>query len=238
MSVSSVVLVIGITIVGACVQGAIGFGLGLVGAPLLALIDTDFVPGPIIAIGVPLTAGIIVRERRALDVRTMRWALSGRLVGTIAAVTTMLIVAEQALNVLFGVLVLIAVGLSVAGWHLAPSVPTLFIAGTASGFMGTSSGIGGPPIALVYQRGRGEELRATVGLVLAFGSILSLLSLIVVGRYGGTELALTALLAPGTAIGFAVSGRTRHLLDRGWVRPAVLAVAAASAIALLIRESF
>lgn len=229
-------LVVGITIVGACLQSAIGFGLGLVGAPLLALIDTDFVPGPVIAIGVPLTAGIIVRERHALDVKTMRWALSGRVVGTLAAVTTMLIVSERALTVMFGLLVLVAVALSIAGWRVAPTVRTLFTAGAASGFMGTSSGIGGPPIALVYQRSRGEELRTTVGVVLAFGSIVSLLSLVIIGRYGVGELGLTARLAPGTAAGFLLAGRVRDILDKGWIRPLVLTVAAASAVVVLARE--
>ena len=238
MNVATVAIVVAITLAGACLQGAIGFGLGLIGAPLLALIDTDFVPGPVIAIGVPLGAGIIFRERRALDVKTMRWAISGRVVGTVAAATTMLLVSEHALSVLFGVLVLVAIVLSVVGWRVAPTTPTLFTAGTASGFMGTSSGIGGPPIAIVYQRSSGAELRTTVGVVLAFGAVISLSSLIVVGQYGFHELRLTALLAPGTALGFALSGRTRHLLDRGWIRPVVLSVAAASAIVLLIRELF
>jgi hypothetical protein len=34
-------------------------------------------------------------------------------------------------------------------------------------------------------------------------------------------------------VGFALSGRARRLLDHGWTRPAVLALAAGGALALL-----
>jgi uncharacterized protein len=226
-------VIVAATTLGACLQGSIGFGLGLLGAPVLALVDPSMVPGPVLAAGIPLTMAVLVRERRALDVHTLRWALAGRVGGTVAAAATLALLPERPLAILFACLVLVAVGLSAAGLSVRPRTTTLAAAGMASGFMGTATSIGGPPIALLFQRSRGSELRATVGVVLAFGAIVSLVGLVAVGRYGGQELRLTAVLLPGVVAGYLVSGPLGRWLDRGWVRPAVLVAAAASALALL-----
>ena len=45
MSVELALICVAIAVVGAAVQGAIGLGFGLLSAPFLALIDTDFIPG-------------------------------------------------------------------------------------------------------------------------------------------------------------------------------------------------
>jgi hypothetical protein len=44
------------------------------------------------------------------------------------------------------------------------------------------------------------------------------------------------VLLPGVVIGYLVSGPTRRLVDRGYTRPIVLAVSAAGALALILRE--
>ena len=41
-------MVFGISAAGAILQGSVGFGLGLIGVPLLVLIDPVFVPGPLL----------------------------------------------------------------------------------------------------------------------------------------------------------------------------------------------
>ncbi|MDQ3385935.1 MAG: sulfite exporter TauE/SafE family protein, partial [Actinomycetota bacterium] len=46
MSAWGSALVIVAVLVGALVQGSIGFGLNLIAAPVLALVDPDLVPGP------------------------------------------------------------------------------------------------------------------------------------------------------------------------------------------------
>ena len=76
MSGSDVVIMVIATGLGACVQGSIGFGLGLIAAPVLALIDPSMVPGPVLAAGVPLTLAVLVRgARRSTSGRCGgRWA--------------------------------------------------------------------------------------------------------------------------------------------------------------------
>ena len=49
MSLFDTLLVILCGAVGFTLQGAVGFGMGIVGSPILILIDSRLVPGPILA---------------------------------------------------------------------------------------------------------------------------------------------------------------------------------------------
>ena len=221
---------------GTSVQGAVGFGLGLLAAPVLALYDTDLVPGPLLFVMVPLTVLVAARERGALDFRGIRWALAGRVPGTIAGSLAVALLPEGPLTVLFASLVLVAVLLSLTGWHPHPTTPALLTAGAASGFMGTATSIGGPPIALVYQRRSGPELRSTLAAYFLVGAAFSLLMLAVVGEFGMAELRLGLLLVPGMLLGYSASAVLARTLDRGYTRAAVLVFASVSSIVLLVRE--
>ena len=132
-------------------------------------------------------------------------------------------------------LVLISVGLSVSGLHLRPDRRTLIGAGTLSGFMGTTSSIGGPPTALVYQHAPGTRLRGTLAGYFIVGVSISLAALAAIGRLGQAELWLALLLQPGILAGFAVSSRAIGRLNEGHTRPAVLTVATVMAIVVIVR---
>jgi hypothetical protein len=236
VSGTEIVVITLVVAAGACIQGAVGFGLGLLAAPVLALYDTDLVPGPLLFVMVPFTLLVARRERSALDFRGIRWAFVGRVPGTIAGSLAVASLPEGGLAVLFGSLVLVAVALSVAGWTLHPTPGTLVTAGAASGFMGTATSIGGPPMALVYQRRSGPELRATLAAYFVVGASFSVLALAVVGEFGGRDVRLGLVLLPGMLAGYAVSGAAVKVLDRGYTRAAVLGFAALSSIVLIGRE--
>lgn len=232
-------LVLGATVVGlgAVLQGTVGFGLALFSAPLLALIEPRLVPGPLIFAGVSLTLLMAVRERSDID-RRAAFALLGRVPGTIAGATTLVLAPAHALGVILGMLVLAAVGMTAVGPPLRPGPRTLLVAGLLSGFMGTTSSIGGPPIAMVYQHESGPRVRATLGAYFTLGATMSLIALAIVGRFGGWELRAALALLPGIFLGFYVSRRTSTWLDRGRTRAAVLVVSAAAGLALVVRELF
>ena len=75
---------------------------------------------------------------------------------------------------MFAVLVLLAVAVSIQGRRLAPPDRNLAGAGLASGFMGTISGIGGPPIALAYLGLDGPALRATLARYFLVGNLVAI----------------------------------------------------------------
>ena len=222
--------------IGALVQGSVGFGLNLIAAPILAIIDPTLVPGPALASAFLLTVMITGRERASIDRRGVGWAMVGRLPGTILAAVAISSLPERGLTIFFALMVLAAVAMSASHWHLRPTTRTLVGAGALSGFMGTATSIGGPPMALVYQREDGPIIRATLSGYFVLGSIVSMAVLAVIGEFGGDEIVATAALVPGLLLGFLASRGTTRLLDRGYARPAILFVSAGSAIALLVGE--
>lgn len=220
---------------GACVQGAVGFGSNLVAAPLLVLIDVDFVPGPVALIS--LLLNVLVRGREPADHdRRVRLALGGLVPGVLLAGGLLSVLPDRELSLLFAALVLVAVVLTVAGREVRPGPASLLGAGVLSGFMGTISGIGGPPMALVYQRASGPVLRATLAYFFLVGGVITAATLVFVGRLGWRELALALALVPGTLIGFAGSGVLARHLDRRTARPAVLALSTLAAVAVILKE--
>ena len=216
-------------------QGGAGFGLALFAAPLLILIDSRFIPGPMLLSALVLTLLMAVRGREAIHVRGVLWTIVGRVPGVVCGALVLAALPQGELAVLFGALVLIGVVMMVSGLALRPQRGTLLVAGALSGFMGTVAAIGGPPIALVYQRHPGPELRSTLAGYFVAGSSMSLLALLFVGRFGRDELVLSAVLVPGILIGYAASLRLARWLDQGRTRAAVLVVSALSAVLVLVR---
>jgi uncharacterized membrane protein YfcA len=128
------------------------------------------------------------------------------------------------------------VAVSASGVHLRPTPRTLAAAGLAAGFMGTVSGIGGPPIALVYQDAEGPVLRATLARFFLVGTAVAIPTLLVVGELGVDEVVATLTMVPGIVIGFLASRRLVRHIDRGSIRPYVLGLSGAAALAVLVRE--
>ncbi|WP_420637827.1 sulfite exporter TauE/SafE family protein [Candidatus Poriferisocius sp.] len=236
LSVTQLCIGLVAVVVGACLQGSLGFGLGLVAAPVLVLLDTRLVPGPLLCMGVPLTFLIAWRGRRELDFSGIRWAIVGRVPGSMLGSVAVVVLAERWLAGLFAIAVLAAVGLSVVGLSALPTRRNLVVAGVVSGAMGTATSVGGPPVALLYQRSTGPELRASLAAFMVFGASFSLLALIVVGEFDWTDLGLASLLVPGILAGFGLSRWTSEILDSGYTRPAVLLFATASAVSILLRQ--
>ena len=222
--------------IGATLQGSVGFGLGLFSVPLLVLIDPRFVPGPLLFSSIALTVLLTHRERGAVLFQDIKWAVGGRIFGIAAAAAALELVPARQIGILFGVLVLAAVGLSTSGWRLAVTPKSLFGAGILSGFMGTAVSIGGPPLALLYQHETGPRIRGTLSAFFLIGVSLSLVGLHLIGRFGWPEILIALSLVPGILLGFALSRRLTHVLDRGYVRRAILVISAVSAVAVLVRH--
>ena len=161
-------------LVGSTLQGSIGFGMGLFASPILILVDERFVPAPILLSTWVMTTFLIFRERHAIDVGGLRWAVVGRAVGTLAAATLLMFLPRDRMPLICGIMVLIGVAMSLSGLRFHPSRGVLVGAGAMSAVMGTVASIGGPPIALVYQHGTGARLRATMSSFFWIGTVMSL----------------------------------------------------------------
>jgi len=224
-----------IVVVGALVQGSVGMGLGLVTVPFLLQIDPAFVPGPILASGFLLSLLMVCRERQELNLFEVKWGVVGRVLGTIIASLTLSQLPQDQASVVAGLAILLAVGLSFSGLSVEPAIGTLLGAGTVSGIMGTLASVGGPPMALLFQKQKGPQLRATMSGYLLLGGMASVLGLVFVGSFRLPEVQATLLFLPAILVGYVLSRRMVSLLDAGYTRSAVLVVSAASSVVLLVR---
>ncbi|MEV4009516.1 sulfite exporter TauE/SafE family protein [Nonomuraea angiospora] len=222
--------------VGAIVQGGVGFGLGLVAAPVLTMLGPDLMPGAIQVVNMTLPLFTLAAEWRTVDWRGLGFAVLGRLPGSVIGAVIVVYVSAYARGVFVAVMVLVAVALTARALSVPRNGVTLASAGFVSGITGTATGIGGPPMALVYQHAKGPQIRATLAMFFFLSAAQSLVILAIVDELPARALTTGAVLIVPMVLGFLVSGPLRRYLDGGKVRVAVLVVAAASAVALLVQN--
>jgi uncharacterized protein len=234
----SAAVVASIAALGAVVQGGIGFGFAIFAAPLVTLIDPRIVPAPMLFAAFVLTSLLTLREREAIDLSGIKWALVGRIPGVVLGVAVLAIIEAGSLVILFGVLVVVGTFMTARGPALKPSATTLLVAGALSGFMGTAASVGGPPVALVYQNEAGPRLRSTLNGYFLVGTVMSLGALLLVGRIGSAEIAWAIVLVPGVVVGFFCSAPAARWLDakRRGLRTALLIFSATSGVVVVARQ--
>ena len=227
---------IGLVALGAAIQGLIGLGMGLLAAPLLGIVDPAFLPVTMVVAVIPLSVGVAYRERHAIERRQVAIALAGRLPGVVLGAWVATFASHRFIAAVVGVSVLVAVAGSITGFRFATTDRSLFVAGLTAGFTATSAGVGGPPMGLTYQHAEPATLRATLAAFFALGAMLSLVALVVAGQVGRRQIQLSALLLPAIPIGLWASRPLITRVPTERIRPLVLAVCAASAVALLVDE--
>jgi uncharacterized protein len=222
------------TLVGATVQGGLGFGMNLVTVPVLALVLPESLPVAVILLGIPISIVMVRHERLAVDRPGIVWVAAGRLPGSAVGAWVVAVVSVQVLQRLIGLLVLAFVVASA----VAPAIPvrrsTQAAAGAVAGVTGTAAGIGGPPVALLYQHHPGPAMRSTLAASFFIGTVLSLGALGLAGAVRAPQVALGLGLAPFVIVGTRLGRRFHALLDRGWLRVAVLGFSALSALVVLV----
>lgn len=222
--------------IGSTLQGVIGLGMGLLAAPLLAIADPGFLPLSTIIAVIPLGIGAAWRERDAVARRDVAIALAGRVVGVAAGSWAAATTGHGFLASMVAVSVLIAVVGSMTGLSFATTDRNLALAGAASGFTGTAAGVGGPPMGLTYQHASPAILRATLSAFFAVGAVASFVGLAIAGEVDRHRLGLALVVLPGVPLGLVLSRPLIGRLPAERVRPLVLTVCAASALALLFDE--
>lgn len=229
-----IAIAVAIIFVGSFVQSSIGFGLAIIAAPLLFFIDPLYVPAPITVCALTLSLANAARHKHSISFQGLKYAIIGRVPGTIAGGLLLLWIDQRALALWLGLSVLFAVGLSLANIALRPSNASMFSAGFLSGFMGTSSSIGGPPMALVLQHQANDFIRANLAAFFVVSCIMSLIMLAAVDRFGMEQLLISLPLMPATLAGYWVAMRTIHLISHQTLRRASLLLCAVAGFTAVI----
>ena len=217
------------------VQFGLGMGFGLTAAPLLALIDPELVPASTLFIGLASSALGAWNERSAIVWNEVWLAAVGRAVEVGAAIAILSILANRDTFILvFGIMIAIAVLMSVIGLRIPFSRNSLLAMATLSGTMGTITSVGAPPLAIVYQDRPSSEARPTLAAFFAIGCTMSLAGLYGSGWAGQRDFLLALFMVPGMMIGVWIASRLRDRFDKRY-RPALLAISGTAAIILILR---
>ncbi|MET0703867.1 MAG: sulfite exporter TauE/SafE family protein [Mycobacterium sp.] len=236
MSAAGYAVVAGAILLASCLQASIGFGIGMLAAPIVAIVDPGLIPGTLIMLATLVTLMVTVRERGDIDFRGTGWALVGRVPGTIAGALLLAALPERALAILLAAVVLFGVVLTSVGWIPAARRRNVVLAGATSGLLGTATSIGGPPMALVWQRNSGARLRGTMSGFFLIGSLLSLAALAVTGSVDRHTVWTFAVLVPAAVAGYVLSRYVNRLLDPVRLRRLAIGVSVVGATVLIARE--
>jgi len=223
-------------IAGSVVQVASGVGGGFIIVPLLAWIDLSLIPAPLVFASLSLSSLMAMREWQAVDWRHIPVILGGLLPGSLFGAWVLASIPLDDLGIVFGAVILLAIIVTVSGWHIPLNRVTGALTGTLSGAMGTSSGIGAPPLALLYQDQPGARIRATLAALYTGASLIILAMLFGFGKFNADDVWSGLLLMPGFVLGYWLANRWTPHIDQRHSRLAVLLVSGTAAAALIIRS--
>jgi uncharacterized membrane protein YfcA len=223
-------------VVAAGVQGLVGLGLGLVSAPVVALVAPQLMPQLLLWLALLMPLVTLVREHHDIDWRGLGWSLPSRIPGTAIGVVLVASMSAAALGLLVGAMVLLSVLLTARAVIVPVSRPSLVTAGFVSGITGTTTSIGGPPMALLYQHRSPSQIRSTLALYFIGGAGLSLTGLAMAGAVGRSTFLLAVSMVPALVLGFGISRLLVHRVHPQHIRSGVLVVCALSAVVVLVRS--
>lgn len=226
-------IVIGVAF-GGLLQGSIGVGFALVMSPMLAVLAPELLPGTVLLLMLPLNAYVAWRERRFVDRTGAAWITAGRCVGAVAGLALLGMLPGNALRLFIGVATILTVAVSVwsGAWPL--NRPVCIGAGLITGITETATGIGGPPMALIYQHQPGPVLRATLAACFLIGEVVSLALLAFTGRLPAGQLVAALWLLPALGAGTLGTRWFYGRLDGRPLRLAMLAFALLSGVVCLV----
>lgn len=199
------IVIAAVAVVAAWLQGAVGFGLGMITAPVIALLRPDLLPATVIVLAFFTSLFVLLREWRAVNWRMFGWISLGRLPGTLIGAFAVAVFSSVYISLLVGVTVIGGIALSSLGWFPRPHRRNLIVAGTISGALGTSTSIGGPPVAIIMRQQSPDVTRATISAYFTVGSVISLAALWVGGSFDTSHLLAAAFLAPFVLVGLIAS---------------------------------
>ncbi len=223
-----------VLLLGCCIQTAMGFGMAVLAAPIIMLIEPAWVPYVLTSTALFLSVMNAWHQRKNIQISLIAPAMLTRIPGTVLGVWVLMAVSVAWLHVIVASAVLVAVVVSLINVRFDATRSRLSWAGFASGFMGTTTSIGGPPLALVMQYGAPDRVRGNLGLYFAYSCILSLLSYWVSGLLTKDSLMLCLSFCPVAIMGFVLGLRMQRWVNQERFRGLLLSLCSVAAIVALM----
>lgn len=216
-----------VTLLAGLLGGGAGFGYALLSTPFLLMVG--FPPPFVITANLSLallTRGTVAwRLRYHITPRRIVLLFVSSVPGMILGIITLTQVDEGLIRMATGVFIVVAsLGLiwSTSRDDPGPQIPGgTIIAGTAAGFLGTTTSLSGVPIAVYFIRERLEPVRFLADMAAYFvcGNIAALGLLLISGTFATSALFPAMLLwlpgaMAGNLIGTAIGRKLPHSLFR------------------------
>jgi uncharacterized membrane protein YfcA len=225
-----------VVFVAAFVQGAAGVGYAMLAVPMLALMSSSWVPGPVLIGLVSLALMMVLAGRRAVDPVERRALIPAVIVGTLCGLGLITVISQQSSGLIFGIVVLVAVLITASGIAASLTQRNLWFGGIASGLMGTVTGMHGPPLAILYARQSPEKARAAIAWIFLVAGSLSLLGYALTDRLTWQQFGEGVSLIPGTALGYLAARAVQNRAPVKLIRIVMLSLVTASAVLLIIKS--
>lgn len=220
----------------AFVQGSVGIGFALIMAPIFALVDPSYLPVALLILMLPLNFLVFFRERHEIDRRGAAWITGGRFFGTFLGMWVLLALSLRQLEIAVGLLTILAAVVAIVTPPFSPGKTSALGVGLFTGVTETATGIGGPPLALLYQHAPGPVLRSTVALCFLVGELISLVILALSGAVSTSQIVAATYLVPATMLGTALSRLVHSRVNGPALRMAVLIFSIVSGAVLLFKS--
>jgi len=231
----ALVVALAVVLVGALVQGTIGFGINLFAAPFIALVVPEALPVSLVLVAWPVGAVTAAREHHAIDRAALPWLLAGALPGTLVGLLIVTAVGADELAIIVGAVTLLGVVLSIVTPPIHVDATSATVAGFVGNMTGTAASVGGPPVALLYQHHRGPTVRSTLGVFFSVSATFSVVGYLATGEVTADRFWFALALFPAMLVGLWASRHFHHLVDRVWLRPAMLSMCALAGTAAVLR---
>ncbi|MGB3740508.1 MAG: sulfite exporter TauE/SafE family protein [Castellaniella sp.] len=232
----TIFMLIGLAVfIAAFAQGSSGMGFAMLSAPIVTLFAPGLIPVMLLVLMIPLNAYVGWRERAAIDWRGVKLISIGRFAGTFLGLWILLVVNLHQLSLLIGWSTLIAAIVALLSPSFDLGKKGLGLVGLITGITETSTGVGGPPLALAYQHKSGSVLRSTVALCFLVGEVISIVVLAIGGKVDTHTLLVSLQMLPFLVLGSYASKFVHHRLDGPLLRYLVLGFSSVSGIVVILQ---
>ena len=216
-------------LLGCTLQAAIGFGMALISAPIIVMVKPGWVPYVMTVMAMTVSMNTCWDQRNDIEWRNMLTPMLTRIPGTTIGTWLLIVMSLQQLQIAVALMVLISVVITMKIKPFPATPVNLGIAGFISGVTGTTTSIGGPPIALVMQHSAGPTARANLSAFFVYSCIISIAGYQYAGLMTKEAWIIGLSFVPMAFLGFWLGKRLQKYVDNRF-RPILLVMCTLSAL--------
>ncbi len=232
----SLLLANGIIILGSIFQMISGISVGIIIAPFLALISYTLIPAPVMMASLVLTIMMSIKYRKFVDIKSVYMLSLGVSIGVIATIFILKFIDTSNLNLLFGVLTLLAVFISIKIKNIHLRGKFAFSTAIISGIMGSLASVGGQLLSLLYQNHPLNTVKASLSFIYTIFSLFMLITFYYSGNLHQEQIIFGFYMMPGFIIGFLISPFFVSKFNPNYIKITILFLASFGGVMLIIKH--